>query len=232
MSLPAGQLVFVAGSLALLAFLSWAAYQSGKLLRENPPDINLLLAPSENAARLVVLTICAGLGLASGLDLGRLGWVVPDPLGSLLRGAALGVAVQLPLNALTRLAIRVLGKDIYSPVVVRMILPKNRNEALLVAVAFVPSVVMEELLFRSLLVGGFSLYLNPWVLGILWSMVFGAMHLPQGSFAMIATSMIGFVLAGAFILSGTLLVPIATHYVINLLQLLDAHRHRDWLAQY
>ena len=107
-----------------------------------------------------------------------------------------------------------------------MILPKNRREAVLVALAFVPAVLMEEMLFRSLLVGGFSLYFNPWILGMLWSMVFGAMHLPQGSFGMIATSLIGFVLAGAFILSGTLLVPLAAHYVVNMLQLLDAHRHR------
>ena len=73
MTPPVGHLVLITGSLLLLGFLSWATYQSGRLLQENPPDINLLLAPSENVARAVVLGICVGLGLASGLDLDQLG---------------------------------------------------------------------------------------------------------------------------------------------------------------
>jgi membrane protease YdiL (CAAX protease family) len=65
-----------------------------------------------------------------------------------------------------------------------------------------------------------------------WAMVFGAMHLPQGSVGMIATSFIGFILAGAFIVSGGLLVPVAAHYCINILQLWDADRHKEWLKSF
>jgi len=232
MMLPVGHMLLVLGSLLLLAFLSWSTYQSGKILQQNPPDINLLLSPAETAARFVVIGLCVGLGLAGGMDLARLGWVLPDTGGTVVKGALLGMAIQLPLGVLTRRAVSYLGKDIYSPVVVRMILPRNRMEATLTVLAFLPAMLMEEMLFRSLLVGGFSLYFNPWILGILWSMVFGAMHLPQGSLAMVITSFIGFVLAGAFIVSGTLLMPLVTHYVINLLQLWDADRHREWLTQY
>jgi membrane protease YdiL (CAAX protease family) len=215
----------------LLAFLSWSTYQSGRILQENPPDTNLLLSTPENVARFVLIGLCIGLGLASDVDLTRLGWTLADPWGSLLRGALLGTAIQIPLNWLTRLVVRRFGasRDIYSPVVMRLILPKTRSQAVLVALAFLPAVFMEELLFRSLLVGGFSLLFNPWILGLLWAMVFGAMHLPQGSVGMIATSFIGFILAGAFIVSGGLLVPFAAHYVINILQLWDADRHKDWL---
>jgi membrane protease YdiL (CAAX protease family) len=231
MTLSTGYLILAAGSLLLLAFLSWSTYQSGKILQANPPDTNLLLSTPENVARFVLIGLCIGLGLASDLDLTRLGWTLADPWGSLFRGAILGVAVQIPLGWLTRLAVRRLGatRDIYSPVVVRLILPKTRRQAVLVALAFLPAVFMEEMLFRSLLLGGFSVLFNPWILGLVWAVVFGTMHLPQGSVGTIATSFIGFILAGAFIVSGGLLVPVAAHYVMNILQVWDADRHRDWL---
>jgi membrane protease YdiL (CAAX protease family) len=234
MTFSTGYLVFATGSLLLVTFLSWSTYQSGKILQENPPDTNLLLSTPENVARFVLVGLCIGLGLASDLDLTRLGWTLADPWVSLLKGAVLGVAVQIPLSWLTRAVVNRLGagKDIYSPVVVRLILPKTRREAALVALAFVPAVFMEEMLFRSLLVGGFSVLFNPWVLGLVWAMVFGSMHLPQGSLGMIATSFIGFILAGAFIVSGGLLVPIAAHYVINILQVWDADRHKEWLKAF
>lgn len=232
MTLTAGTLFLVTGSLALLAFLSWATYQSGKILRDNPPEINLLLSPGENVARAVVIVLCIGVGFGSGTDPVRLGWVTFDPLGALVGGAVLGLAVQLPVNWLTRLAVDRLGKDVYSPVVVRLVMPRGRREAALTMIAFLPAVLMEELLFRSLLVGGFSSFANPWVLAILWSMVFGAMHLPQGSWGVMATSVIGFVLGGAFIIGGGLLAPVVAHYVINLLQVWDASRHRRWLEEY
>jgi membrane protease YdiL (CAAX protease family) len=234
MTFSIGYLTMAIGSLLLLAFLSWSTYQSGRILQENPPDTNLLLSTPENVARFVLIGLCIGLGLASDLDLTRLGWTLADSWGSLLRGAILGVCIQIPLSWVTRVVVRRFGagRDIYSPVVMRLILPKTRGQAALVALAFLPAVLMEELLFRSLLVGGFSLLFNPWILGLLWAMVFGAMHLPQGSVGMIATSFIGFILAGAFIVSGGLLVPIAAHYVINILQLWDADRHKEWLKSF
>jgi membrane protease YdiL (CAAX protease family) len=234
MTFSTGYLVLAVGSLLLVTFLSWSTYQSGRILQESPPDTNLLLSTPENVARFVLIGLCIGLGLASDLDLTRLGWTLADPWASLLKGAVLGVAVQIPLSWLTRRIVSRLGpsSDIYSPVVVRLILPKTRREAVLVALAFLPAVFMEEMLFRSLLVGGFSLVFNPWILGLAWAMVFGTMHLPQGSLGMIATSFIGFVLAGAFIVSGGLLVPVSAHYVINILQVWDADRHKEWLKSF
>ncbi len=232
MTLTLGNLTLVGGSLLLLALLSWATYQSSQLLQEVPPEVNLLLSPPENVARFVLIAICAGLGWFGDVDLGRLGWRAANPLLLILQGALLGLAVQLLLSWITRRAVERLGKDVYSPVVVRNILPKNRQEAVLVALAFLPAALMEEMLFRSLLLGGFSVFFNPWLLAILWAMIFGAMHIPQGSLGMIATSVVGFVLSGAFILSGSLLAPLAAHYVINVLQIWDASRHREWLEAY
>jgi membrane protease YdiL (CAAX protease family) len=234
MTFSTGYLTLSAGALLLVTFLSWSTYQSGKILKDHPPDTNLLLSTPENVARFVLIGLCIGLGLASDLDLTRLGWTLADPLGSLFKGAILGVAVQLPLSWLTRAVVSRLGAsaDIYSPVVVRLILPKTRHEAVMVALAFLPAVVMEELLFRSLLVGGFSVLFNPWILALVWAMVFGSMHLPQGSLGMIATSFIGFILGAAFIVSGGLLAPVAAHYVINILQVWDADRHKEWLKAF
>ena len=235
MTFSTGYLILAAGSLSLLGFLSWSTYQSGKILQENPPDTNLLLSTPENVARFVLIGLCLGLGLASDLDLTRLGWTLADPLTLPLQrrrpGRGRADPAQLA-HAPGGEPARAPSKDIYSPVVVRLILPKTRREAVLVALAFLPAVFMEEMLFRSLLVGGFSVLFNPWILGMVWAMVFGTMHLPQGSLGMIATSFIGFILAGAFIVSGGLLVPVAAHYVINILQVWDADRHKEWLQAF
>jgi len=227
-----GPMILVVGSLLLLALLCWATYQSGRIMQEQPPDTNLLLSTPETVVRLVLIGVCLALGLVSGLGTSRFGWQGTDVLLGLVEGAAVGLVVQTILNVSTRRMIGIFGKDIYSPVVVRNILPKDRRQAVLVSLAFIPAVLMEELLFRSLLVGGLSVFFNPWLLAVIWSMLFGTMHLPQGGFGMIATSVVGFALSAAFIFTGSLLAPLAAHYVINLLQLHDAAQHRDWLESY
>lgn len=230
--LTLGNMILVAGSLFLLAFISWATYQSGRLLQESPPDFNLLLSLPENGLRLLLVGACLVLGLLGDVGPARLGWQAPQPLLLLGQGLLLGWAMQWCLSQAVRRAVALLGKDVYSPLVLRNILPKNRQEAVLVALAFIPAVLMEELLFRSLLLGGFSIFFNPWLLAVTLSMLFGFLHLAQGGLAMVATSLVGFVLSGSFLLSGSLLVPFTAHYVINLLQLWDAHVHRDWLEGY
>ena len=75
----------------------------------------------------------------------------------------------------------------------------------------------EELLFRAVLVGGFSVGfdLSPWALAVGSSVAFAAGHGAQGWIGIVATGAFGFVLAAIFVVSGSLLVVAVAHYVVN-----------------
>src|ERR671934_131560 len=148
--------LFVFGSLGLTAGLAWATYQSGRLLRAVPVRENLLLAPVENMVKGALVLICVGLGVLSGAAPGRLGWTLDNGWRDVGLGIILGLATQVAANGITSLAIKVWGKQIYSPVVMKNIMPRTRPEWVLVPAALGLAVLLEELLFRSLLIGGLS----------------------------------------------------------------------------
>jgi membrane protease YdiL (CAAX protease family) len=224
-------LIFTSGTLALTVIIAWLTYRSGQVLRQMEVPFNLLLAPAENAVRLVGIGVCLALGAASGLRAHQLGWTVTDPAGDLAWGAGLGLVGAWLLHPLIRWAIARFGPQVYSTVVIRNILPRNRREWLLVALAFGPAALLEELLFRSLLLGGFSVFLPPLWLAVAGATVFGLMHRPQGSLGVAVTDGLGLGLAWLFLWRGSLLAPLAAHYVINVVQLLRVHQDRDWLER-
>ena len=171
-------------------------------------------------------------GLGAGRPPARLGWRPAQRGSEVVWGRGLGVIAQLTLNLATDWAVVRFGKDIYSPAVIVSVLPRNRREWVLVPLALGPAVLVEELLFRSLLLGGFSLWAHPLFLAVTLSIVFGLMHAPQGTLAVAATCLVGFGLSLLFLWRGSLLAPFVSHYVINLLQLVWANRRREWLESY
>ena len=68
-----------------------------------------------------------------------------------------------------------------------------------------------------------------WALVVSTALLFGWMHSPQGHLGMTMTAAVSLLLAGLFLWRGSLLSPLVAHYVVNLLQLLVAHRYRDTL---
>ncbi|WP_424008186.1 lysostaphin resistance A-like protein [Haloferax denitrificans] len=78
----------------------------------------------------------------------------------------------------------------------------------------------EELLFRGALVGavaaGFDV--SPWLMAAVSSAAFGAGHGAQGRLGIVVTGLLGFVLAAAFVLTGSLLVVVVAHYLVNALE--------------
>jgi membrane protease YdiL (CAAX protease family) len=231
-----GFVVMVAGSLGLLAFLCWATYRSGILLRTVDIPFNVLTAPLEVLTRLVLVAVCAGLGLVSGLPWTQLGWTSADPVLDVLLGLAIGVLIQVPLNlaaswiiqmdALARWRTR-----LYDPTVILNVLPRNRRQWVTVLLAFVSTVVLEELLFRSLLVGGLSTAAPALLLAAGFSLVFGLVHWPQGVLGVVATTVAGFVLTVLFLVRGSLLPPLVAHYAVNVLQVALASRQREALER-
>lgn len=216
----------------LTALLAWITYRSNLLLKEYQPNFNLLLSPPELIVRVLLVGLCLAMAWTSGLPASQLGFVTDDPLRTIALGVGLGLGIVLLVNLLTTWSISRFGRGIYSPLVIRNILPRRPVEWGLVAIAFLPAVAMEELLFRTLWLGVFGEIVPLSLLIIVTSILFGIMHQPQGQLGVIIAGGVNALLSVLFIWSGELLLPLTTHYLVNLLQLILAYHQRGWLENY
>jgi uncharacterized protein len=103
--------------------------------------------------------------------------------------------------------------------VMHYIIPKSRREFLLVLLALIPVVLLEELLFRSLLLGGLSPLAPEIALLIGFGLVFGLFHSPQGIWGMIGAGLGGIIFGLLFLWQQSLLAPVVAHYVANAAQI-------------
>jgi len=218
--------------LLFTSFIAWMTYRSHLLLKEIQPDFNLLLSLPESIARIVMVGICLFLAWTSGLTTIELGLTLTNPWWSLGLGLGVGILIQLGVNLATLQLIKHLGRDIYSPWLIRNILPRQPREWVLIALAFIPPVAMEELLFRTLLIGAFWAIIPLPLLIVGTSIVFGLMHQPQGKLGMIMAGTINILFCILFIWSGSLLVTFVAHYTVNLLQIIVGYHQRAWLESY
>lgn len=201
------------------------------------PKENILLNPAENGFKLFFAALCGLLAWLSGLPPRAFGLAYDAPAfgRDLLIGLALGLAAQLAVNVGSEAAVRRWGNNIYNDLVMKNITPRADATAgtwLAIGVAMAVAVLIEELLFRGLLLGGFG-----WLLGGGWwyialslalSALFGSLHQPQGRLGVYGAALLSVLLSALFIVTGGLLAPIVTHFVINILQVVKAHRDRIW----
>jgi membrane protease YdiL (CAAX protease family) len=104
-----------------------------------------------------------------------------------------------------------------------MLAPDSLPGWLLLLGVILPIIALvEELLFRAALIGvpaaGFGIH--PLALAIFSSALFALGHGAQGRVGIAVTGGLGFVLAGGYILSGSLLVVVIAHYLVNALEFL------------
>ena len=214
--------LFVVLTLLLTGFIGYSTYATARLLRTWQPDTNLLLMPAEAFSRLVFILACNGLGLLSGLPVEQLGWTLVDVGPQIVWGIGWGIVMAGFFILTTQWVITGTGQRFYSTMVFAHVLPTNRQESLLVALAMVSVVVAEELLFRSLLLGGLTPLLSPPVLIGLTAMLFGLMHSPQGLWGMVGATLAGIMLGVLFFQTGSILLPLVAHYVANMVQIFVA----------
>jgi membrane protease YdiL (CAAX protease family) len=214
------------------SLMVWMTYRSHLLLKEVQPDFNVLLSVPETIVRLILVSFCFFLAWLSGLSAAELGLVTSHLWRSLGLGLAIGLVTALAINAITLLAIKYFGRQIYSPWLIRNILPRSPQEWIFIALAFFFSVAMEELLFRTLLIGVFKELIPLPLLIILTSVIFGLMHQPQGRLGMTVSGVINAFFCMVFLWTGELLVTFTAHYVVNFLQLVVGYYQRDWLENY
>ncbi len=211
------------GSLALvIGAVAAGTVQSGLLLRRWTPPFNLLLTWPDNLLRLGLIALCIALGRWLGPGPAALGWDTGGLPAQLLWGAGLGLALAVTLSLGGWLAARRWGEDIYSNKMVQCILPLNGKEWLGVLLALLPAAALEEMLFRSLPLGGLTWLLSPWWL--LWplSLFFGLLHWPQRWWGVAGTALAGVALSLLFLATGSIWIPLAAHYVMNVSEIVLA----------
>ena len=138
----------------------------------------------------------------------------------LVTGVVLGVGFGVALyvaNELGAASAKRFGID-HDEQLREMLAPDSIGGWLVLLVVVLPIIALfEELLFRAALIGvlsaGFDV--SPWLLAVGSSIVFGFGHGVQGTAGIVVTGVLGFVLAAVFIYTGSLLVVVVAHYLIN-----------------
>ena len=102
-----------------------------------------------------------------------------------------------------------------------MLAPDSAGGWLLLLGVTLPAIaVVEEFLFRAAAVGApaAGLGVSPWVLAVVSSVAFALGHGAQGRVGVVVTGALGFVLAAGFVLSGSLVLVVVAHYLVNALE--------------
>ncbi|MDF9745589.1 CPBP family intramembrane glutamic endopeptidase [Natrinema salsiterrestre] len=137
----------------------------------------------------------------------------------LVWGTAAGIALYVA-NELAAAAATHLGFD-HDEALRELLSPDSIGGWLVLLVGVLPIIaVFEEFLFRAALIGvpaaGFGV--SPWLLAIGSSVAFAVGHGMQGSVGVVVTGALGFVLAAVFIVTGSFLVVVVAHYLVNALE--------------
>lgn len=134
-------------------------------------------------------------------------------------GVLFGVALYVA-NELGQRVADVFGID-YEDGLRELLTPDSLGGWLVLLVLVLPIIAgFEELLFRSSLVGVFAAGygISPWFLVVASSVAFAVGHGAQGPGGMLVTGALGAVLASAFVVTGSLLVVVVAHYLVNALE--------------
>jgi len=143
--------------------------------------------------------------------------------GAVAEAAAVGVVLGSVLYVLNAAAssLASAGGVEYDETLRDLLTPSSgRGWATLLGVTLPVIAGFEELLFRAALIGvpAAGLGLPVWPLAVASSAVFAVGHGAQGRAGIVVTGLLGFGLAAAFVLSGSLVVVVAAHYVVNALE--------------
>ncbi|WP_408959443.1 type II CAAX prenyl endopeptidase Rce1 family protein [Natrinema sp. 74] len=197
--------------------------------RRRPPEGGV--DPDSLSTGMVLANVAFSQGLFGLVLLGAVVYtaIPPSALGIefsvayLKTGLVLGTAAGIAFYAANEFAAAVaarFGFD-HEEQLRELLSPDSTRGWLLLLLGVLPIIAgFEELLFRAALIGvpatGFGL--SPWLLAVGSSVAFALGHGMQGSVGIIVTGLLGFVLAAVFVVTGSLLVVVIAHYLINALE--------------
>jgi len=178
------------------------------------------------------LAVVAG---APGLDLGDVGVRWPRASAYTAVGA---VGLLLSIGLLAGLRRRVdHGVPVAAPVEVSALLPRTPAERRAFAGLALTAGVCEELLYRGVLLAvvvALAPELSPWRLVAVSALAFAVAHTYQGIAGMLTSFVLGGSLAVLYLGSGSLLLPVLYHVLVDLRVLVlavDRHRPRHRAAR-
>lgn len=213
------QWLFLGGLLTLWVVIAIGTVRTGLLLRTWLPPFNLLLSLPENALRLTLIGLCVLLGGVWGPGAAALGWQVTYALPQVALGVGVGLLLAGSLAGGGWLVVRRWGPQVHDNRLLRAILPRSGREWPGVLLALLPAAALEELLFRSLPLGGLG-WLIPahW---LLWPLAvgFGLLHWPQGGWGVVGATLAASAFGLLFLATGSIWAPLAAHYVMNVVQI-------------
>lgn len=215
----------LAGSIGLLmAFVAASTLHSGYALRRWTPVHNLLLSWPDNLLRMGLVGLCLATGYTLGPGTAALGWGTASLVRDVVLGVVAGLSLAVVLNVAGQAAVQRWGPQVYSTRLMQCILPLDGREWIGVLFALLPAAALEELLFRSLPLGGLSDSIPPWWL--LWplALFFGLLHWPQGGWGVAGTALAALTLSGLFLATHSIWAPLTAHYALNVLQVVAAKR--------
>lgn len=149
--------------------------------------------------------------------------IASGPMSAGLLGVLVGLGFGIVLwigNELSTTLADAVGAA-YDETVREMLAPETPAGWVVLLTVVLPLIALaEELLFRAALIGvpaaGYGI--DPWLLAVVSSVAFALGHGAQGRVGIVVTGALGFVLAGGYILTGSLLVVVVAHYVINAME--------------
>ncbi|GAA4594612.1 hypothetical protein GCM10023194_62010 [Planotetraspora phitsanulokensis] len=165
------------------------------------------------------------------LDAAGIGLVIREPPADTL-GAVVGFLCAASVGVLVFQRLAAGGKSVPGQQAVAHLLPRTATERWYAAGLSVTAGVTEEIVYRGLLiaVGTGALGLNKEAAAFLALVVFVAGHLYQGWRGMLMVALIGLGLTVLYLRTGSLLLPILLHALIDLRGLLLSPRPRRELV--
>jgi membrane protease YdiL (CAAX protease family) len=143
---------------------------------------------------------------------------------TLVAGVLIGLLLMIALSALqVRRSASIREKMEEAFLRLSFILPLTGEERIWWIFVSLTAGICEEILYRGFLIHYF--FAVPFHVGLLLavitsSMIFGAAHLYQGLAGVISTAILGLIFSAIFLTTGTLLVPMILHALIDLRVLL------------
>jgi membrane protease YdiL (CAAX protease family) len=145
-----------------------------------------------------------GLGLETDL-----GWLI----GSAVALIACGLYVAQTIGVLGNNKKLEQTREQIEPL--RALLPQNRREMRAFYALSITAGICEEILYRGFIFAFFYSLFGPWAAIVLSAIVFGFGHAYQGITGILKTGGAGLVMAGLFLLSGSLWVLMLLHAVVD-----------------
>lgn len=221
---PMQRILFTTVLAGLIFGLGLSTFYSGRFLRRFIPPQNVLLTWPDNAARLVLILLCVALGAVWGPGASALGWRTEGVLAAIGAGILVAGVLAPLLNWIGNFAVQRWGPAVYDNRLLRAIVPINQREWVGVVLALLPAALLEELLFRSLPLGGLAWVVSPWVLMWPLSLLFGVMHASQGAWGVVGTAFMGLVLSALFLFTGSIWSVVLAHWLLNVVEVTLAQR--------